>query len=119
MRTILKNTTRLPWAFVAIAGLLGLAVATGWLRMPSTVGGEVQEEPQREAFLSGAARNERALREIGETLRRIDARLERFERALNEPERSAKPSGANASDANATDANAIHIESGDAAERNK
>jgi transposase len=87
-----KRPSRPGWALgAAMAVALVLLVAFA-LRWPSAVQGEIRESARPEAFLSGGARSEIVLKEIHETLRRIDARLERFERALRESE----PEGAGA-----------------------
>jgi hypothetical protein len=74
------------WAACVGLATLGLVLALAWPRPTSTVGGEIRELPPRETFLSGGARSEVVLREMSETLRRIDLRLERFERALRDAE---------------------------------
>jgi hypothetical protein len=63
-----------------------MLLALAWPRPSDTVGGEIRELPPRDAFLSGGARSEIVLREISETLHRMDLRLERFERALRDAE---------------------------------
>jgi len=75
------------WSGVSVAMVL---LATNYLHGPTTAQGEVRETPRTETFLSGGARSEVVLREISETLKRIDSRLERFEKALREsaPENS-------------------------------
>ena len=50
---------------------------------------DTRQSPPREAFLSGGERSEAVLREILATLKQIDGRLERFERALREAEQQA------------------------------
>jgi hypothetical protein len=75
-----------PRRFAACAGLAALAVGivVAWPRETPTVGADIRESPPRETFLSGGARAEIVLREMAETLRRIDGRLERFEQALRD-----------------------------------
>jgi len=75
-----------PRRFAACAALAGLAflLAIAWPRETPTVGADIRESPPRETFLSGGARAEIVLREMAETLRRIDGRLERFEQALRD-----------------------------------
>jgi hypothetical protein len=74
------------WAACAPLAALALALLVVWPRPAPTVGQEIRVSPQRETFLSGGARSEIILREIAETLKRIDARLERFEQALRDAE---------------------------------
>jgi hypothetical protein len=62
-------------------------VAVQLIQWPPKAHADIQEGPKPEAFLSGGARSEIVLKEMAETLRRIDTRLERFERALREVER--------------------------------
>jgi hypothetical protein len=92
-----KRPSRALWAGLAVLLVL-LAAYAG--RGSSSVRGEIRETPRPDAFLSGGARSEIVLREINETLKRIDARLERFERALREPdaEGSAAPVERNAAE---------------------
>ncbi len=73
-------------AWAAGCGLVALLMllVSAWPRGTPTASGDVREEPRRETFLSGGARSEIILREMNEVLKRIDARLERFERALQE-----------------------------------
>ncbi len=82
MRRIWNNARRSVWtpwiALVLVAALLAYPTLTD---APSARG-EIKESPRPEAFRSGAERSEVVLREIAETLRRIDTRLERFEQAL-------------------------------------
>jgi hypothetical protein len=72
---------------VAIALVL---LATNCLVGPAAAQRDARETPHPETFLSGGARSEIVLREISETLKRIDSRLERFEKVLREcdPENS-------------------------------
>ncbi len=83
-------------ALAAIVMLLGVASP----RPQSSVHAEVREAPAREAFLSGGARSEIVLKEILETLKQIDGRLERFEAALRNAEQQAaaarEPAGSDA-----------------------
>ena len=60
--------------------LMGILIAAIALRSGAPVSAEVREETPREAFKSGGERSEIVLREISETLKRIDARLERLEK---------------------------------------
>jgi hypothetical protein len=83
-----KSTVSSPLArrLAACAGVaaLGLVVALAWPRPTPILGGDIRELPPRETFLSGGARSEVVLKEISDTLRRIDTRLEHFERALRD-----------------------------------
>ena len=63
------------------AGLLVVAAGIWNLQSQGPVQAEVRARP-REAFKSGSERSEVVLREVLETLNRIDARLERFENAM-------------------------------------
>lgn len=60
--------------------LLVVAVLCGSLMRTDLVAG-VKTPPPRTAFKSGAQRSEIVLREIADTLKRIDARIERLEKA--------------------------------------
>ena len=65
--------------------LVLLAIGTVIVLLPRPSGdarAEIREQAVPQAFLSGAARNETLLREIADTLKRIDGRLERLERAV-------------------------------------
>jgi len=59
-------------------------LATNTPHLSTIAQGDVREAPAREQFLSGSARSEVVLKEIAETLKRIDQRLDRFEKALRE-----------------------------------
>jgi|GEM_PF-6726081 len=79
----------------ALAGaLLG---GTLWLFLPAAAPdarAEGRAQPTPRAFLSGGERSEIILREIAETLRRIDGRLERLEKAVFEAgDPAAAPGG--------------------------
>jgi hypothetical protein len=86
-------------AWLAVAGAIVL-LAGNYPHLSTTAQGDVRESPRPEAFLSGGARSEIVLKEISETLKRIDARLERFEKALRDEDASrqagvqATPGGA-------------------------
>jgi hypothetical protein len=73
----------LAWSGVAVAVVL---LANNCPHWATTAQGDIRETPRPEAFLSGGARSEIVLREMSETLKRIDSRLERFEKALRDPE---------------------------------
>lgn len=77
------------WLAWLAAAALGAGLLAVWPRATPTAGQEIREGPRREAFLSGGARAEIVLREIAETLKRIDARLERFEQALREAQQGS------------------------------
>jgi hypothetical protein len=65
--------------------LILLAVGAVIILLPRPSGdarAEIREQAAPQAFLSGAARSETTLREIADTLKRIDTRLERLERAV-------------------------------------
>lgn len=87
-----STTLTRSMAYLGLAAL-GLLLATAWPQPSRTVGGEIRESPPREAFLSGGARSEIVLREISETLKRIDLRLERFERAIRDAEQQSAQQG--------------------------
>lgn len=83
------------WGCLVAAALLAGTVCLG---LPSSIPdarAQGRSPPAPRAFLSGGERSEIILREIAETLRRIDARLERLEKAVFEGE----PASAPASDA--------------------
>ena len=72
------------WAVGTGLALLALAAITGAPRWTPDARAEVREPPPPpQAFLSGGARSEIILREIADVLKRIDARLERLERAID------------------------------------
>lgn len=83
---------RIVWLVVG-----ALAVSIGISEWPSVfsprysggVWADTRQSPPREAFLGGGERSEAVLREILATLKQIDGRLERFERALREAEQQA------------------------------
>ncbi len=64
----------------------GLAVAIGAILVGTAPprAAEVRRETSPEAFQSGGARSETVLKEISATLKKMDARLERIERAAIE-----------------------------------
>jgi len=62
----------LAFAVAAVCGVLVMQPA-------SDVHGEVRPTPVPESFKSGGERSEIVLREISETLKRIDARLAKIE----------------------------------------
>lgn len=102
IRVFWRKTKRSAWF---ISGCLMTAAVCLAIQGPfraSTARGEIEETKPPEAFLSGGARSEIVLREISETLKKIDARLERFERALREAEREnpaeRQPAGARGED---------------------
>lgn len=64
-----------PAFLLVVVTVLGVTV----MRSDSVAG--VKTPPPRTAFKSGAQRSEIVLREIADTLKRIDARLERLEKA--------------------------------------
>jgi hypothetical protein len=65
-----------------LAACLLIAAASLWnLQTQVSVQAEVRERP-RETFKSGGERSEIVLKEVLETLNRIDGRLERFENAM-------------------------------------
>jgi hypothetical protein len=80
-RNRLSHWMESPWAWMVLAAfsLLVIAAASRW---PSDARADVTEEPAQKQFLSGGARSEIVLREISETLKRIDGRLERMENAV-------------------------------------
>lgn len=74
-------------ALLASAVYLGLPSASPDARAQGAT------PPAPRAFLSGGERSEIILREIAETLRRIDGRLERLEKAVFEAEPAGAPTG--------------------------
>jgi uncharacterized protein HemX len=88
----LKNTAR-----VRLLAAVALVVAASlWnLQTHDPVQAEVREGQKRDAFMSGGARSELVLRDIHETLKQIDRRLERFENAMRaaaqQPQRPVAP----------------------------
>ncbi|MCR4411419.1 MAG: hypothetical protein NUV77_03215 [Thermoguttaceae bacterium] len=75
---------RSAWTgWLVLAALVAAVVAFSAPSVPDALA-EVREQPAPRAFLSGGERSEILLREISETLKRIDSRLERLERAVYE-----------------------------------
>jgi len=68
------------WLPVFVALIVGFLIANAG-HQPSTAMAEIRKTQKRTAFQSGAARSETLLREISTTLKRIDVRLQRIERA--------------------------------------
>jgi len=99
VRIVWEKPNRPGWVVGAALAVALVLLAAFALRWPSAVQGEIRESARPEAFLSGGARSEIVLKEISETLRRIDARLERFERALRESE----PEGAGTTESRPAD----------------
>lgn len=81
--SLLRRPGWMAWSGLAVAAVL---LANNCPHWATTAQGDIRETPRPEAFLSGGARSEIVLREMSETLKRIDSRLERFEKALREPE---------------------------------
>ena len=80
-----RNPGRRWAAYVSLAAI-ALVALLAWPRGTPTIGQEIRVSPPRDTFLSGGARSEIVLREIADTLKRIDGRLERFEQALRDAE---------------------------------
>ena len=78
-----------PWVAWCGAAVAAVLLATNYPRLSSTAQGDVRETPPREQFLSGGARSEIVLKEIAEILKRIDQRLDRFEKALRDADAEA------------------------------
>jgi hypothetical protein len=73
-----------PWVAWCGAAVAAVLLANSYPHLSSTAQGDVRETPVHDQFLSGGARSEIVLKEIAETLKRIDQRLDRFEKALRE-----------------------------------
>ena len=76
-----------PFVGLRSVGLLLCGLALGYvaslgLAPTSVVQAEVTEEPRREAFKAGGVLNEPVLREIAATLKRIETKLEKFEKTI-------------------------------------
>ncbi len=84
-----------PWIAWCGAAVAAVLLAANGSPRSTTAQGDVREAPVREQFLSGGARSEIVLKEISETLKRIDQRLDRFEKALRESDAEAahQPAG--------------------------
>jgi len=78
-----RQSRNRAWA-LTLAGSLALAVGLSYAPWTGVATAEVRNETPREAFKSGGERSELVLREMSETLRRIDGRLERMEALLRE-----------------------------------
>ena len=76
------------WGALIAGGCLALAIAVGYAPWAGVATAEVRNETPREAFKSGGERSELVLREMSETLRRIDGRLERMEALMREAARN-------------------------------
>lgn len=76
MSQLNRHFARLFTAAILIA--TGIFFA-GFMKSESIAG--VRTPPERTAFKSGSARSEAILREIADTLKRIDARIERLEKS--------------------------------------
>lgn len=74
-----RNRHHLARYFPALILIAVSTLVATVMRTDSIAG--VKTPPPRTAFKSGAARSEVILREISDTLKRIDARLERLEKA--------------------------------------
>ena len=72
----------LPCAVLAVGYVLGSAA-----RQPNVVQADIRRTPNRPAFQSGSERSETVLREIASTLKRIEGRIERFERSVSTKQR--------------------------------
>ncbi len=77
------------WGFWIIITAGAMWLGGNSSRLSTTAQGDVRESPIPRTFLSGGERSEAVLKEMAETLKRIDQRLERFERALRETEPAA------------------------------
>lgn len=67
--------------WLVLVALLALWVGTRVARQPAVTAG-VRETTPKEHFLAGSERSLPVLREISTTLRQIDARLSRIEKAV-------------------------------------
>jgi hypothetical protein len=88
-RSRLSSWMKSPWTWLLL-GLFAAVSVAGPSHWPAAARADVtsaaqaditQDSPQKQ-FLSGGARSEVVLREISETLKRIDGRLERMENAV-------------------------------------
>jgi hypothetical protein len=77
---VLQSIVR-GWFPISAALAVGFLVGSA-LREPGVVQAEVRRSPPRAAMQSGAARSQKTLNEISSTLKRIDARLARFEQVV-------------------------------------
>jgi hypothetical protein len=82
----LRRPGWVAWSVIAVAVVL---LAGNVPHLSTTAQGDIREAPRPQTFLSGGERSEIVLREMSEILKRIDARLERFEKALRETEPAA------------------------------
>ena len=78
----LRTVGRPAWAGWIACAAMAIPVLIVLAHPGAVAEGEVREIPPPQAFLSGGARTEPILREIAETLKRIDGRLEKLERAV-------------------------------------
>ena len=78
---IIKTTSTVR--MIGIGVLVGWAIGAGALAIPtSQAHPEIRKGTQTEGFKSGAERSEAVLKDILDTLNRLDGRLERIENAL-------------------------------------
>ncbi len=91
--------------WLAFAALAAAVLAFG-VRSAPDAQAEIREQPAPRAFLSGGERSEILLREISGTLKRIDGRLERLERAVYETPQEGAGQAADAESRGEPDANA-------------
>jgi hypothetical protein len=73
-----------PWIAWCGAAVAAVLLATSDPHLSTTAQGDVRETPAAEHFSSGGTRSEIVLKEIADILKRIDQRLDRFEKALRE-----------------------------------
>ena len=76
---------------LVLCGLVLGYVASLGSAPTSIVQAEVTEEPRREAFKPGGVLNEPVLREIAATLKRIETKLEKFEKNVKTPSEPSTP----------------------------
>ena len=79
---MIEGKGRIGRVFWLGAFLLGTFWAGTWLNRPASLRADVRETPPKEAFLAGGERAVPILQEISATLKRIDARLAKIEKAV-------------------------------------
>jgi hypothetical protein len=77
-------------AAVPVAALAGFVAGSADRPGPQAIA-EVRRKEPREAFQSGSERSETVLREISDTLTRLDGRVARIEQALIQNPADAQP----------------------------
>ena len=91
---LVRLLTRTKWRLALLVGIIGIAGIGGGLTLsaaaPTSQGGGRSTPPQ--AFKSGGQLSVPVLREIADTLERIDTRIQRIEQAVLSAANKEQPS---------------------------